>query len=150
MANQESELAMLRQQLLESHGRPAPLSGCVAQAMGMLQIREPGWRRAAAASINVRAVLLEEAKIQETTLLDHMSQIGHALQRLSTDATTGESQRREQVRIIANLQAYTSNLRSVGTELERQHQLTLQRAEARAQQCCKMPRFSIGPSRNEP
>ena len=92
MASQEGEIAMLRQQLLESHGRAVTISGYVAQAMGMLQEREAWWRRAAAAPINERAILLEEAKAQETTHLIQMSLMGQALQHLSTDATLSESQ----------------------------------------------------------
>ncbi len=57
-----------------------------------------------------------------------------ASQHLSTDATLSESQRREQERIIGNLQAYAGNLHSAGAEFERQHQLTMQQAEAKAQQ----------------
>ena len=79
-------------------------------------------RVAAAASINERAILLQDAQAQETTLVDQMSQMGYALQRLSTDATLSEAQRKEQERTIANLHACAGNLRSAGAELERQHQ----------------------------
>ncbi len=82
-----------------------------------------------------------------------MNQMGHALQHLPADATLSESQRMEQVRMIVNLEAYASHLHSPGTELERQHLLTIQRAQAKVQQisrCHKTPRFSIRPSRNEP
>jgi hypothetical protein len=64
MANQEGETAMLRQQLLEAHGRAGMFSGYVVQAMGILQEREAWWRRAAAASINERAIVLREAQPQ--------------------------------------------------------------------------------------
>ncbi len=40
LAYQEGEIAMLRQQLIDPHGRAGILSGYVAQAMGMLQERE--------------------------------------------------------------------------------------------------------------
>ncbi len=53
------------------------------------------------------------------------------MQHLSTYAILSEIQRREQVRIIANMPAHASNLHSGGTELERQHQLTTQRVEAK-------------------
>ncbi len=49
----------------------------------------------------------------------------------STDATLSEGQRLEQVRAIANLQAYASNLQSAGAELERQRQLIMQHAQAK-------------------
>jgi hypothetical protein len=67
MANQEGEIDMFRQQLLESHGRAGILFRYVAQAMGMLQERQAWWRKAADASINERAILLEKARVQEKT-----------------------------------------------------------------------------------
>jgi hypothetical protein len=79
-------------------------------------------------------IFLQEAQGQETTLLDQSSQMGRALQHLSTDATLSETSRKEQERIIANLQAYAGDLRSAGAALERQHQLTMQQAEAKVQQ----------------
>ena len=84
--------------------------------MGMLQEREAWWRRVAAASINERAILLQEAQAQETILLRQMSQMGHALQLLSTDATLSEAQRKDQESIIANLHACAGNLRSAVAE----------------------------------
>ncbi len=122
---------MLRQQLLDAHGRAGTLSKYVAQAMGTLQDREAWWRSAAAASLGERAVLLEQAKAQEVTPFGQMNQMGQALQRFSTDATLNESQRRDQERVFASVQAYAQNLRSAGLELERQRQATLQNAEAK-------------------
>ncbi len=91
MANQESETTMLRQQLLETHGRAGMLSGHIAHLMCMLQER----RMADVASINERAILLQEAQVQEITLSYQMSRMGRAWQHLSTDATLSEIQRRE-------------------------------------------------------
>ncbi len=108
--------------------------GYVAQSKGMVQEQEAWWRRAAAASINELAILLQEAQAQETTLLDSMSQMGRALQHLSTDAALSEALRKYQERSMANLQAYAGNLPSAGAELKRQHQLTMQQAEAKIQQ----------------
>ncbi len=107
------------------------LSGYIAQAMGMLQEREAWWRRSAAASIDERAILLQEARAQETILLDQMSQMSHVLQHLSTDATFSEIQRKSRSALLPTLQACAGNLRSAGAELERQHQLTMQQAEAK-------------------
>ncbi len=63
-----------------------------------------------------------------------MSRIGQALQHLPANATLSEIQRRERERIIANLHAYAGNLHSAEAEFERQHQLTMQQAEAKVQQ----------------
>ncbi len=75
----QGEIALLRTHLHEAHERAGVLSGYVAQAMNMLQDREKFWRRAATASLQERAVILREAKDQETTLLDRMTQMGRAL-----------------------------------------------------------------------
>ena len=114
MVNREGEIAMFRQQLLESHERAGNLTRYVANAMGMLQDREAWWRKAAAGSFSERTVLLEEAQAQEQIILDRINQMGSALQHLSTDATLSESQRAEQVSIIANLKVYASSLHSAG------------------------------------
>ena len=81
-----------------------------------------------------RPLRCKRLRLRTRPFLDQMNQMGQALQYFSTDATLSEGQCLEQVRIVANLQAYTSNLHSAGAELERQHQLTMQRAEARVQQ----------------
>ena len=76
---------------------------------------------------------MQQARAQEGTLLERMTQMGQTLQRVSTDATLYESQRREQEHVIANLQTYANILKSAGQDLERQHQQILSTAEARVQ-----------------
>ena len=58
-ANQSGEVALLRQQLLESHSRVETLTQYVVQAMGMIEEREAWWRSTASASLEERAVQLK-------------------------------------------------------------------------------------------
>ena len=101
-------------QLLESHSRVGTITNYLVQAMGMIEEREAWWRNTASATLEERAVLMRQARAQEGTLLERMTQVGQASQRFSTDATINGSQRREQEHVIANLQTYANNLRSAG------------------------------------
>ncbi len=129
----QGENDLLRNQLLEAHERAGTLSGYVAQAMKMLQDRETWWRRAATASFQERAVILREAKDQETNLLDRMTQMGRALQHYSTNVTMSEGQRLQQEQMITSLQSYVSSLQNAGNELERRHQNAIREIEVQVQ-----------------